>query len=106
MPNDDLLAILRSKSRLRQLLKPLHPEEVKRLIGRMQPLLEEKRQAQTALEKEQQQRQSHVNRIKAIMEVQGLTLEDLERAARSARKPHKSTMRIFRYAPGDGQVQR
>ena len=104
MADDNLLSILRSKTRLRQLLKPMHPEDIQHVMVRIGYVLEEKRQDEAAAKEKQRQRQSQVDEIRTLMNEQGLTLKDLGDSGRKVRKPRQPTMRYtFQYQSGDGE---
>ena len=104
--SNDLLAILRSKTRLRQLLKPMHPEDLQHVMVRVGYVLEEKRQALSAIEEKKQQRQGQVDEIRTLMDEQGLTLKDLGGSGRKTRKPRQPTTRYtFQYQSADGKTQ-
>ncbi len=104
---DEVLHRLSSKTRIRQLFKDVHAEDLERILSRMKSVLEEKQLARDKEEEKRQVKLESIEAIKQIMADRGVSMGDLglgdEVAPKRRRNIQKYTFQYETEAGGNAQ---
>ncbi|MFK0571020.1 hypothetical protein [Endozoicomonas sp.] len=68
---------LSSKTRIRQLFKDVHAEDLERIISRLNDVLAEKQESRAKDDEKRQKKQESIEAIKQIMSDRGVSMNDL-----------------------------
>lgn len=74
---EEVLHRLSSKTRIRQLFKDVHAEDLERIISRLNDVLVEKQEARAKDEEKRKKKQESIEAIKQIMADRGVSMNDL-----------------------------
>ena len=74
---EEVLHRLSSKTRIRQLFKDVHTEDLERIISRLNDALAEKQEARAKDEEKRKKKQESIEVIKQIMADRGVSMTDL-----------------------------
>ena len=74
---EEVLHRLSSKTRIRQLFKDVHTEDLERIISRLNGALAEKQEARAKDEEKRKKKQESIEVIKQIMADRGVSMTDL-----------------------------
>ncbi len=74
---EEVLHRLSSKTRIRQLFKDVHAEDLERIISRLNSALVEKQEARAKDEEKRKEKQESIEVIKKIMADRGVSMNDL-----------------------------
>ena len=74
---EEVLHRLSSKTRIRQLFKDVHAEDLERIISRLNGALAEKQEARAKDEEKRKKKQESIEVIKQIMADRGVSMNDL-----------------------------
>ncbi len=104
---EEIIHRLSSKTRIRQLFKDVHAEDLERMIARMSDVLEEKKDASAEEEARRKEKQASIEEIKQLMASKGLAMDDLGSVADAPAKRKKRNIQkyTFEYQTEDGATQ-
>lgn len=105
--HDEIFHRLSSKTRMRQLFKDLHAEEMERMISRMNDILEEKQEARMRFEEQRKQKSSNINEALQFLAERGLSVDDLgitEGETASVKRRRNLQRYTFEYQDESGQT--
>ena len=101
---DELLHRLSSKTRIRQLFKDVHTQDLERILSRMKDVLEEKQQARDLEEEKRQVKLESIEAIKQIMADRGVSMGDLGLGEDAAPKRRRNIQKYtFEYETDGGE---
>lgn len=86
---EEVLHRLGSKTRIRSLFKDVRPDEMERVISRMNEVLDEKLQDKEVEELKRKEKLQSVEEIKKAMEERGLSLSDLNLLEEAGKEPKR-----------------